>query len=368
MSEKSKSVRPAQSRTDTLIGADLSVEGNITSTGVLLIQGDVHGDVSCDVDADGTIVVGKSGNITGSVKAPYIVVSGHVSGPLHSLASIEIQEGASVVGDAFYKGIDIHAGGVLEGMLTPMGLLDGDRLLPEHRIQMPESAALNEQDMPPANAVAAGGRLGEWRKPGAAFALAVVVLAVVLLNRGPAPVAPPATDVAMTANTVTKGTPAAQAMPAASGGQQDGPKPNIGVAAPLVPGPVPQTQLRAPDANTNAKSAAQDSPPDTPEADTDKVVRVQGVNPGKPTGFFLLIGKEPSVLFKKKRKDPGEGKRIDVSQGETVSIPVAKDEMVRVAEGRDIEIFYQGRKVAPKTIESGAWMSFVPQLPGGGNR
>ena len=32
-----------------------------------------------------------------------------------------------------------------------------------------------------------------------------------------------------------------------------------------------------------------------------------------------------------------------------------------VAEGRDIEIFYQGRKVAPKTIESGAWMSFVPQ-------
>lgn len=68
---------------------------------------------------------------------------------------------------------------------------------------------------------------------------------------------------------------------------------------------------------------------------------------------------------KKKRKDPGEGKRIDVSQGATVSVQIAKDEIIRVAQGRDIEIFYQGRKVAPKTIESGAWTKFVPHLPDG---
>lgn len=360
MSEKSKSVRHSQSRTDTLIGADLRVEGNITSTGVLRIQGDVHGDVSCDVDSGGTIVVDKSGNITGTVKAPHIVVSGHVSGPLHSLESIEIQEGACVVGDAFYKEIDIHAGGVLEGTLTPRGLLEGDRLQQEHRIQMPEPAAPNEHDMPPADAVAAGsrlgGRFGGWRKLGAVFALLVAVLAVVLLNRGPAPVAPPATDVAIAANSSAKGTSAAQAVPVASGEQQDGPKAVAGDAVPLVPGP---------DANTNTKSGAQDSPSAIPEADPEKVVRVQGVNPGKPAGFFLLIGKEPSVLFRKKRQDPAEGTRIDVAQGETVSIPIAKDEIIRVAKGRDIEIFYQGRKVAPKTIESGAWMSFVPQLPSG---
>lgn len=359
MSEKSKSVGPAQSRTDTLIGADLRVEGNITSTGVLRIHGDVHGDVSCDADSGGTIVVGKSGNITGSVKAPHIVVSGHVSGPLHSAESIEIQEGACVVGDAFYKAIDIHAGGVLEGALMPGGLPEGDGLRQEQRIQVPGPAALDEQDMPTADAAAGGrqgARFGGWRKLGVAFALLVAVLAIVLLNRGSAPVAPAASDVASAADSATKGTPAAQAVPAASGEQSDGPKVVAGDAAPLVPGP---------DANKNAKPAAQDAPPDTPEADTDKVVKVQGVNPAKPAGFFLLIGKEPSVLFKKKRKDPGEGKRIDVSQGATVSVPVAKDEIIRVAQGRDIEIFYQGRKVAPKTIESGAWMSFVPQLPDG---
>ncbi len=356
MSEKSKNIRSTQSRTDTLIGADLRVEGNITSTGVLRIQGDVQGDVSCDADSGGTIVVGKSGNITGSVKAPHIVVSGHVSGPLHSAESIEIQEGACVVGDAFYKAIDIHAGGVLEGTLTPGGLPEGDRLRREQRIRMPEPAAQDEYDMPLAAAAAAGGRLGArfggWRKLGAAFALLAAVLAVVLLRRGPAPVAPAASDVASAADAATKGIPAAQAVPAASAVQPDGPKAVAGDAAPLVSS-----------ADTNAKSAAQDFPPDTPEADTDKVVTVQGVNPAKPAGFFLLVGKEPSVLFKKKREDPGEGKRIDVSRGATVSITIAKDEIFRVAQGRNIEIFYQGRKVAPKTIESGAWMSFVPQLP-----
>ena len=262
------------------------------------------------------------------------------------------------MGDAFYKEIDIHAGGVLEGTLTPGGLPEGDQLQQEHRIQMPEPAALDEPGMPPADAAAAGdrqgARFGGWRKPGAAIVLLVVVLAIVLLNRDPAPVAPAATDVASAVDPAMKGTPATQAVPAGNSGLPDGPKAIAGVAAPLVPGP-----------DANARSGVQDSPLDTPEADPDKVVKVQGVNPGKPAGFFLLIGKEPTVLFRKKRQDPGEGRRIDVSQGATVSVPIAKDEIIRVAQGRDIEIFYQGRKVAPKTIESGAWMSFVPQLPDG---
>lgn len=69
--------------------------------------------------------MGKSGNITGSVKAPHIVVGGHVSGPLHSAESIEIQEGACVVGDVFYKAIDIQAGGVLAAILAARGLAGG---------------------------------------------------------------------------------------------------------------------------------------------------------------------------------------------------------------------------------------------------
>jgi hypothetical protein len=76
---------------------------------------------------------------------------------------------------------------------------------------------------------------------------------------------------------------------------------------------------------------------------------------------FLLISKEPSVLYRKKREEAGEGTRFVVQQGKTVSVAIGRNELFRVAEGRDLEIFYQGRKVTPKTIETGAWMSFVPQ-------
>lgn len=229
MSDKSKSVRPAQNRTDTLIGADLSVEGNISSTGVLRIQGDVHGDVSCDPDSDGTIVVDKSGNITGAIKAPHIVVSGHVAGPLHSLESIEIQEGACVVGDAFYKELDIRAGGVLEGTLTPRGMPD------RPGAPLPGPAAAGSRD---------GMRFAGWPRFGAAFALLVAVLAVVLLNRNPAPVAPTATEVA-TAAAVPQGAPAAQAAPVASSAPQDSPK-TVAAEAPSPPPAQRRTPKRAP--------------------------------------------------------------------------------------------------------------------------
>jgi hypothetical protein len=76
---------------------------------------------------------------------------------------------------------------------------------------------------------------------------------------------------------------------------------------------------------------------------------------------FLLVSKAPSVLYRKKREEEGEGTRLAVPRGKTVSIAIGRNELFRVAEGRDLEIFYQGRKVAPKTIETGAWMRFVPQ-------
>jgi hypothetical protein len=93
------------------------------------------------------------------------------------------------------------------------------------------------------------------------------------------------------------------------------------------------------------------------------VVAVQGIDPAKPAGIFWAISKAPLVLYKKKREDPADGTRIDISEDATRSIAIAKDEIFRVANGRDIQIFYQGRKVAQNTIESGAWMSFVPQSP-----
>jgi aspartokinase len=96
-----------------------------------------------------------------------------------------------------------------------------------------------------------------------------------------------------------------------------------------------------------------------------KAVTVRGFDPNKPAGVIFVVGREPAVLIKKMRQDDSEGTRIDVIQGVIQNIAIASNEIFRVAQGRDINIFYQGRKVAAQTIASGAWISFVPQSPGG---
>ena len=355
LSEKSKGARYSQNRTDTMIGAGMRVEGHLAFTGVLHIEGDALGDVSCEGDSGGMVVVGKTGHVAGRIKVPHIVVAGHVSGPLHSSESIEIQQGACVVGDVFYRAIELHAGGVVEGSLTPNDAMEADRLRQEApgRGDVPPSAA--EYAMPLAAAAPGGSRLGARfggaRRLGAAVALLVALVAGVLVSRDPAPVAPPATDVVPKPEASTSGIAAAPPV-AAGGGQPDASPAAAGDA--LVP---------VPNSGAGGRSAANASPAELPAADSDQVVTVQGVNPAKPGGVVLVIGKEPAVLIKKKRQDPAEGTRIDVAQGATESIAMARGEILRVAQGRDLTIFYQGRKVTPKTIESGVWMSFVPQSP-----
>ena len=347
LSEKSKGARYSQNRTDTMIGAGMRVEGHLAFTGVLHIEGDALGDVSCEGDSGGMVVVGKTGHVAGRIKVPHIVVAGHVSGPLHSSESIEIQQGACVVGDVFYRAIELHAGGVVEGSLTPNDAMEADRLRQEApgRGDVPPSAA--EFAMPPP----AGAR-----RLGAAVALLVALVAGVLMSRDPAPIAPPATEVAPKPEAATSGIAATPPVPVSAGSQPDASPATAGDAPAPVPNPV-----------AGGRSAANASPAELPAADSDQVVTVQGVNPAKPGGVVLVIGKEPSVLIKKKRQDPAEGTRIDVAQGATESIAMARGEILRVAQGRDLTIFYQGRKVTPKTIESGVWMSFVPQSPSPAN-
>ncbi|GIK24554.1 MAG: hypothetical protein BroJett006_08000 [Betaproteobacteria bacterium] len=319
-----------------MIGAGMRVDGHVAFTGVLRVQGDVVGNVACQGDTGDTVVVDATGSVTGAVGAPRIVVRGRILGPLHSAQSIDIQQGGSVVGDAFYKEIVIHAGGVIEGALMPALPVDAAR-----EVYAGQAPPADAPDLPPDMAGAApeaGGagrvrRFGGWGALGGAAVLALAIAAGVWMSRPPATPKPPAADAA--AQDVAAPPPAARAAaPAAS----------------------PE-----PAANAAARAPAPPAPSPPPAEGAEEVVTVQGVNPAKPAGAFLLISKEPSVLYRKKREEAGEGTRFVVQQGKTISVAIGRNELFRVAEGRDLEIFYQGRKVTAKTIENGAWMSFVPQ-------
>lgn len=355
MSGKNKHERYPQGRTDTVIGAGTRAEGNITFSGVLRVQGDVVGDVCCAADTQGTLMVDQSGTVAGAVTAPHVVVGGRICGPVNSSESIEVLPGASVAGDVDYSLMDIHAGGAVEGSLRPAVRSGAELTEQEPRIHDMAPPADGASVMPHAEGMDADRTAGSRRwMLGGAFALLIAVIATVLVSRERTPAAPSEGEVLPKAAAPAIESSATQAAPLAGGGQQDAAKALAGEPASAVTG-----------ASAAAASAAPAPATSAPEKIPEAVVAVHGVNPGKPAGVFLVIGKEPSVLFRKKRQDAGEGTRIEVGQGATESIPIAKNEIFRVASGHDITIFYQGRKVAPRTIETGAWMSFVPQSASG---
>ena len=318
LSGTSNSAGGSQHGTDTMIGAGMRVEGHIAFSGVLRVQGEVLGDVACQGDAGDTVVVDATGSVTGAVGAPRIVVRGRILGPLHSAQSIDIQPGGRVVGDASYRHIAIHAGGLVEGALTPALPIDADR-------EAPTGQAPRAHDESPTERRGGRGAL--------AAALALAVAAGLWLSRPPATPAPPAADMA-----AKEAAPPPSAPPA---------------AAEPVAAPAPAARA--------AEAAAPPASPAREAVGAEETLIVQGVNPAKPAGVFLLVSKAPSVLYRKKREEEGQGTRLAVPRGKTVSIAIGRNELFRVAEGQDLEIFYQGRKVAPKTIETGAWMRFVPQ-------
>lgn len=354
MSEKKNSAIYPQKRTDTLIGSQVRIEGNVEFVGVLRVQGDILGNVACPADRRGTMVVDTAGSVVGAVAVPHIVVKGRVRGPTHSAQSLEIHAGAHCVGDTCYQTIDVHFGGVLEGLLTPIAGSTVDDAVPE--TPMPgveatapgEPAALLVEDSP-----RAGGPASR-RKLVVGLLLAIAVLTVLWVSRQPAET--PGVGEAASVESATAGAPVPPA--AAASGTPDGVAAGVGAAA--SPAARDETKVAAATATTAVMAVAAADP----DPEMKKVVTVQGLNPAKSADIVFLIASEPSVLFKKRRDDASAGKEIELARGRNVSVAISRNELLRVAKGREIAIFYQGRKVPPDHIQSGVWMRFVPQLPG----
>ncbi|MFN3883863.1 MAG: polymer-forming cytoskeletal protein [Rhodocyclaceae bacterium] len=115
-----KSSKP-NGRIDTLIGAGTIVEGNVTFTGGLRIDGEVHGNVCAANDHPGMVVISEHGRVDGEVAVSHVVINGTVNGPVRSAEALELQPHARVTGDVEYNTIEIHLGAVVEGRLLHRG-------------------------------------------------------------------------------------------------------------------------------------------------------------------------------------------------------------------------------------------------------
>lgn len=108
-------------RIDSLIGAGTSIEGNISFTGGLRIDGEVKGNVRAVEGQPGTLVVSEHARIDGEVSVSHLVVNGTVNGPIRSSEFLELQPRARVTGDVEYNTIEMHLGAVVQGRLVHQG-------------------------------------------------------------------------------------------------------------------------------------------------------------------------------------------------------------------------------------------------------
>ncbi len=104
-----KPVMAAPRAGTSAIGSGLIVEGNVTGTGDLHIDGTVRGDVKCT-----QLTVGESGNIEGKVEAEGIEVRGRIVGAI-SGKQIKLQATAYVEGDITHEQLAIDVGAYFQG-------------------------------------------------------------------------------------------------------------------------------------------------------------------------------------------------------------------------------------------------------------
>jgi cytoskeletal protein CcmA (bactofilin family) len=108
---------PPQKRIDCLIGAGTTVNGDLTFTGGLRIDGIVCGNITTANGEPGTLVVSEKARVDGKIDVSHVVVNGTVNGPVTANDFLELQAKARVVGDVAYRTVEMHLGAVVQGRL-----------------------------------------------------------------------------------------------------------------------------------------------------------------------------------------------------------------------------------------------------------
>ena len=100
----------------SVIGADITITGNIEASVDLHIEGRVQGDVRC-----ATLILGESSSVNGKIFADRVRVSGAVDGAIET-KDLAIEATARVTGDITYDRLRVANGGMVEGQMKRKAL------------------------------------------------------------------------------------------------------------------------------------------------------------------------------------------------------------------------------------------------------
>lgn len=103
----------ASGSTFSVIGADVTITGNINASADLHIDGTVEGDITC-----ASLVQGEKSAIHGAVAAESARLAGKVSGSI-TARDLVILKSAHIEGDVHYDALTIEQGAQVDGRFAP---------------------------------------------------------------------------------------------------------------------------------------------------------------------------------------------------------------------------------------------------------
>ncbi len=108
--------RPQGVRADlkeSLIAADLTIEGKIEGSGHVRIAGAFKG----DVNVQGNLTIESGARVNGQVRASTVVVAGELHCNIEAAVRVELQETGMVVGDVKAGSLTVAAGSRMRGQV-----------------------------------------------------------------------------------------------------------------------------------------------------------------------------------------------------------------------------------------------------------
>jgi cytoskeletal protein CcmA (bactofilin family) len=105
--------RPTRSSesVESVIGADLAIEGSITGAGSVRLAGRFTGDVT----VDGTLTIETGARLAGSVRASTVSIAGELEGNVVKATRVDVQSSGVLMGDLKSDTLTLAAGSRVRG-------------------------------------------------------------------------------------------------------------------------------------------------------------------------------------------------------------------------------------------------------------
>lgn len=102
---------------DTLIGPQVTIQGDLVFSGGLYVEGRIYGKVIAEEGENAVLTLAEQGRIEGEVQVPVVILNGQLHGDVYAAERVELAAKARVTGNVHYKIVEMRAGATLTGRL-----------------------------------------------------------------------------------------------------------------------------------------------------------------------------------------------------------------------------------------------------------